>query len=92
MGGQRQAAIDDGDGLTGAQRAAGRLDFGPAVLGQPGAQLAEDGDDAADLLGRGQLGRQFQRPAQVGHAAADNGHLFVGRGRQRQHNRVKAPL
>src|SRR5581483_5930896 len=40
--GQRQAAGDHGDRLGGGQRAARRLDPGPAVLGDALAQLAED--------------------------------------------------
>src|SRR5690606_23730473 len=88
--GQGDAVGDDGDGLGGAEGAAGGLDLGAAVLGDAVAQFPEDGDDAADLgEGGGHLG-QVEVAAQLGDAAGDDLDLVVGGLRDRQHDGVEA--
>ena len=53
VGGEGEAVGDHRDRLGRRQRAGRRLQAGAAVGGDAGAQLAEDRDDAADLVGRG---------------------------------------
>ena len=61
--GQRQPVRHDGDGLGGRQRRRRHLEADPPVLGGPRAQLAEDGDDTADLVvGRREFGSSSARP------------------------------
>ena len=47
--GQRQPTVDHRDGLGRAERAAGRLELGLAILRLAVAQFSKDRDHAADL-------------------------------------------
>src|SRR5690606_34592320 len=60
VGCQGQPAGDDGDGLRRRQRAAGGLELRAAVGGDAAAQLAEDGDDPADLVDAVRQHRQVE--------------------------------
>ena len=68
----------------------GDLSFVRPSVGDAVAQLAEDGDDAADLVDAVGHGRQVEGAADLVDAARDDVDLGLGGRRQRQHHRVEA--
>ena len=93
VGGQRQPVGHHRDRLGGRQRADGRLDGRAPVGGHPGAQLAEDRDDAADL-GRAPRGRpagESARPRAATRVRTISTSSLERVG-QRQHDGVEAAL
>ena len=67
-----------------------RLELGAAVLGDARAQLAEDGDDPADLVERRPAPPAAPAPRpSCGDPAGDDVDLLLGGRRQRQHDGVE---
>lgn len=68
VGGEGDAVGDDADGLGGAERGGGLLEFALAVGGLAVAEFAEDGDDAADVVECGGGGGEVEGLAELGDA------------------------
>ncbi|CCB76392.1 exported protein of unknown function [Streptantibioticus cattleyicolor NRRL 8057 = DSM 46488] len=91
VGRQGEATGDHGDGLGGGERAGGRLDPGAPVGGDPFAQLAEDGDDAPDLVRPLRHRRQVDAAADLRDPAGDDGDLLLDGCGQWQDHGVEPP-
>jgi hypothetical protein len=89
---QRLPGGDHGDGLGHRQATGGGLHLGPAVLGHPGTQLPEHGDNPVDLRHRLELGGELEAAAEGLDPAAHDRHLLLVVGGDGQHDHVEAPL
>src|SRR5262245_5469969 len=82
----------DRDGFRRRQRTRWRFEFEFAIERLAIAQLAEDGDDAGDLLVRRLDPRQLQAAADLRHALDDDLGLLLEIRRQRQYHHIEASL